>query len=294
MRVTSKHWLLAAAVALCSPVSPVSAQEPLQRIKDLYASAAYEDTLAAVTSLPEASAKPEIEQYKIFSLVALGRLPEAQQAVEAVLTAYPLYHPDAADLSPRIQELFKSVRSRVGPEAVKTLYRDGKSALDRKDRETAIHLFVEMLRTADDPDISVQPMVSELRLLGAGFLDLSRALPAPPAVAAAPSPSASPATAAAVSPAAPMVITPAVAIRENLPAWSPSSSSNRAVFSGRIHVVITDTGTVERAEILDSIHPEYDPLLLRAAKAWLYEPARRNGVALPSEKTVEIRLKPRA
>ena len=288
---------LAAIAVVCMAAAPVSAQDSLQQIKDLYASAAYEDTIVAVTNLDATDPKPEIVQYRVFSLVALGRMAEAEKSVEAVLIAHPRYRPDPGAASPRIQELFSKVRARVGPSAIKALYQSGKEALDKKDRAAAVAQFEELLRTADDPDIKDQASVAELRLLGAGFLELSRALPAAPgsapaangtsAAAAPPVPNGS-----AAAPLEPTVITPPVAIRENLPAWMPPSTAGRIEYVGTIRVQISVNGTVDRAEIIDSVHPSYDPLLLEAAKGWRYAPAKRNGVALPSEKTVAVRLKP--
>jgi TonB family protein len=280
--------LALAALVLAAAVSPVAAQDSLQRIKDLYTSAAYEDTLAAVKGLEVEEPRPEVEQYRVFSLMALGRLAEAEQVVHAVLSGHPRYRPADGDASPRIQELFRKVRSQIGPAAVKALYIEGKAALDRKDRETAIATFGEMLLTADDPDIKDQPAVSELRLLGSGFLDLSRALPAP-----APSQPAAVSAPAGVTEAPATIVGP-IAIRETLPPWSPANPSQRMEFAGALRVTISATGTVESAEITKSIHPAYDQLLLQAARTWRYQPARRNGVALPSEKTVSIRLKPPA
>lgn len=285
--------LLVAPFVLFAAAMPVAAQDSLQKIRDLYASAAYEDTLSAITSVSVADPKPEVEQYRVFSLVALGRLAEAEQAVEAVLTAHPRYRPDATEASPRIQELFTKVRRRIAPEAVKTLYRDGKAALDRKDREAAIALFDEMLLTADDADVKEQPSVADLRLLGVGFLELSRALPMngasrlPTGTAAgeAGTPAAPPAAGAPVS------VTGPVAIRQDLPPWQ-SSGTSRVEFSGTIRVMISAAGTVESAEMVASVHPTYDSLLVNAARKWLYQPARRNGVPMPSEKTVTVRLTP--
>jgi TonB family protein len=279
-----KHGLSAAVLALAA-AQPVLAQNTLQHVKDLYASAAYEDTLSAVTSLGTTDPKPEVEQYRVFSLVALGRLPEAEQAVEAVLTAHPRFRPESAEASPRIQELFTKVRSRIGPTVVKAQYAEAKLALDQKDREAALALFGEMLQTADDPDIKDQPLVGELKTLGTGFLELSRALPARVAAPA-------PVTALSAPAAAPPSITGPIAIREVLPAWHPPNPSSRGEFEGTVHVSITAAGTVDNADIVRSIHPVYDSLLLRAARTWTYQPARRNGVAMPSDKLVTVRLKP--
>jgi hypothetical protein len=46
------------------------------------------------------------------------------------------------------------------------------------------------------------------------------------------------------------------------------------------------------AEIVRSLHPAYDQLLLRAAREWLYHPGKRDGVDIASEKTVEVSLLP--
>ena len=53
--------------------------------------------------------------------------------------------------------------------------------------------------------------------------------------------------------------------------------SSRAEFRGAIEVDIDERGLVVGAEIAEPIHPLYDGLLLRAARDWQYEPARRNG-----------------
>src|SRR6187549_2338270 len=88
----------------------VAAQDSLQAVKDLYASAAYEDALTAVAKI-DSPAEPnvEAEQYRVFCLVALGRMDDAAQAVESVLTLQPEYRPNSSDASPRIQTLFSQV-----------------------------------------------------------------------------------------------------------------------------------------------------------------------------------------
>jgi hypothetical protein len=273
--------------------SPAAAQDTLQHLKDLYASAAYEDALAVVTRLDAVETDPRVDQYRVFCLVALGRSADAERAVENVLKERPEYRPDATEVSPRIQELFSTVRRRIGPALVKSIYIDGKAALDRKDREGAIDRFEAMLRLADDPDVKEEPGISELRFLGAGFLDLSRALapkPAPaPALPVSSSEHPATLTPLAVRPA----ITPPVAIRESVPRWTPTDPASRTgEFRGAIRVRIDAEGRVLGAEIIEPIHPLYDGLLLEAVKDWAYQPARTNGVAVPSEKVVQVVLKP--
>jgi TonB family protein len=271
--------------------APAAAQDSMQRLKDLYASAAYEDALSVATRLDTAEPTPEVEQYRVFCLIALGRPVEAEHAVEEVIKASPRYRPESADASPRIQELFSKVRRRLGPTLVKATYVEAKAALDRKDRDLAIARFEEMLRIADDPDVKDEPSISELRLLGSGFLDLSKALPAKDPVPAAP---VAPPTREVVPPAVKPVVTPPIAIKETLPAWVPTDATSRFVeFRGAVRVQIDAQGKVTSADMATPVHPAYDRLVLLAAKDWTYQPARANGAAVPSEKVVQIVLKPR-
>lgn len=263
----------------------VSAQDSIQAVKELYASAAYEDALTAVGKI-DSPAEPNIEaeQYRVFCLVALGRTDEAAQAVESVLTLKPEYRPNSTDASPRIQALFSQVRQRMGPTLVKRMYQQGRTAMDRKDREEAVAQFEAMLRIANDPDVRNEASMSELRELGSGFLELSKALP--------PKPKPAEATPAATTASRPSVISPPVVIQQRLPPWVPDPVSRATEFRGAVRVQISAEGKVTSAEILKSVHPAYDQLLLRSARSWLYEPAKKDGTPIPSEKTVEVAVTP--
>jgi TonB family protein len=265
-------------------VTGARAQDSLKAVKDLYESAAYEDALTAVGKFdPNGEPNLEAEQYRVFCLVALGRMDEADKAVETLLMARPEYRPDAAQASPRIQTLFSQVRRRIGPALVKRYYQQGRVAMERKDRDEAVAQFEAMLRVANDADVRSEATVAELRELGSGFLELSKALSAKPRPAeAAPAP---------VAPRA-SVIVPPVVISQRLPPWIPDPVSRATEFRGSIRVQISAEGRVVNAEILKSVHPAYDQSLLRAAKGWLYEPAKKDGAAIPSEKTVEVAVSP--
>ena len=273
-------------LSLSASAPRAAAQDGLQAVKDLYASAAYEEALSAVGRLDPATPNLEAEQYRVFCLVALGRTDEADTAVEAVLTAHPEYRPDPAQASPRIQAIFSQVRRRIGPALVKRTYQQGKAAMERKDRAEAISQFEAMLRIADDADVRGEPNVAELKELGSGFLELSRAIPekpVPPPVAAAP---------ASGTPGRPSVVVPPVVIRQTIPTWLPDPASRGMELRGAVRVQIGADGKVAQAEIVKSVHPVYDQILLRAAKLWLYQPARRDGVAIPAERTVEVVVQP--
>ena len=279
--VTSCSTFLLATLAV---VPNVTAQDSLQSVRELYASAAYEDALTAVGKIDSPSEpNVEAEQYRVFCLVALGRMDEAAQAVESVLTLQPEYRPNAADASPRIQTLFSQVRRRTGPTLVRRMYQQGRAAMERKDREEAVTRFEVMLRIANDDDVRNEASMAELRELGSGFLELSKALPPKPKP-----------TEAAPAPAVPRpsVIVPPVVIQQRLPPWIPDPVSRATEFRGAVRVQISAEGKVTNAEMLKSVHPAYDQSLLRAARAWLYEPAKKDGVPIASEKTVEVAVTP--
>lgn len=290
---------LAMAVAAGSLRLHAQGQAPLAHIRDLYSSAAYEDVLSAIAADPTGS--PQIGQYKVFSLIALGRPADAEKAAEAVLQVHLNFHPDT-DASPRLIELFANTRRRIAPDLLKWMYANAKGLLDNKDREGAITAFTEVLTLAADPDLKDDKTIADLGLLANGFLELSRALPAParpPATAGtATAKNDAPAASPNPPPADPArsvrpVASPPQPLQQDLPRWSPPEGLVRAEFKGRILVHVGVDGKVERAEILDSVHPLYDQQLLRASKAWLYRPGLSNGAAVPSDYILEVVLRPR-
>jgi TonB family protein len=276
-------------------VGPLEGQDLLQQVKDLYASAAYEAALTAVASKHDSDPDLEIEQYRVLCLVALGRSADAERAVEQLLKQDPVYRPVAADTPPRIQELFTTVRRRLGPSLVQAMYLDGKSAFDRKDRDAAVRIFEKLASVTDDRDLRDNPVVSEIRLLAGGFLTLSKALPEK-SIGDRVEPIAPPAPAPSSEPAVPKpVASLPVPIHEDLPVWRPSDEFSRRIeFRGSVRVSISAKGTVDSVDLVQPIHPAYDALLLRAAKDWTYQPGRVNGVAVPSERTVTVVLKPKS
>jgi TonB family protein len=264
-----------------------SAQEPLQQIKTLYASAAYEDALSMIARLQASGRKAEYEQYRVFCLVALGRTAEAEKAIASVVEADPSFVPDAREMSPRIRDMFARTRRAMVPDIAHRLYLDARESLNRQDKAAATAKFEAVVRlidsTAGDKAADAEePLLYELRLLASGFLDLSRAADARPAPAVR-----QPSTVPSIDIVAP---TP---IRQELPAWTPPELWNAREFRGAIRVFISEQGRVTDAELSPSIHPAYDRLLLAAAKAWQYQPATRNGSPVASEKVIEVVLKPR-
>lgn len=288
MKKSGPKSLLVAIAAGFALASPAAAQETLQQVKDLYASAAYEDALGMLSRLQNAEQRLEIERYRVFCFIALDRTSEAEKAIAAILSEDPLYTPDEA--APRVVELFKRVKRQATPQLARALYADGKAALDRKEKDQAIRKFEQMLQLTDDAAVRNETLVSELRLLAAGFLDLARARV--PAETANPSPAADNPGTTAAPPTT--VVTPPVPVRQDLPRWIPYDNATRqAEYKGAVKVIISAEGKVESAEIVTPTDRQYDRQLLNAARGWLYEPAKRNGVAIPSEKIVSVYLRPR-
>jgi TonB family protein len=282
--------LVVPLVAVLTAVgSTVLAQDSLQSARAFYASAEYENALKVLTGLSAAERTPEVEQYRVSCLVALGRVKEATKVVESVVLANPSYVPDPTDVPPRIVELFGQTRKALLPDVARKMYAEAKAALDRSDREAAISGFSNLVTLTKGTDQFGNGLLSELRLLALGFLDLSRALPAPAPAAPSPAPPDEPRKAGR-----PPDITPPVAIKQAMPAWIPPDAVSRgASFAGSVRVMISASGRVDSAEIVRSVHPQYDRLLLQAARLWEYQPARSDGVAVPSEQVVQVQLKPR-
>ena len=274
----------------------------LEAVKALYASASYEEALELLSALGPA---PEHTTYAVFCLIALDRGAEAEKRIQEILAGDPLFSPTSEEASPRVQEMFDRVRTAMAPDLARTLYADAKAAFDRKEREGALQKFELLLEVIERTGTAENTLLGELKLLASGYADLARAA-APRAAASTPGNGSSasngstapngtngstgspaPADSAAAAP-----LTPPVPITEKFPPWNPAPGMGRTMeFTGTIRVRISAAGLVEGAEIVEPIHPAYDRHLIDAAAKWRYQPARRAGVAVVSERLVAVTLK---
>src|SRR5207245_3208948 len=122
-------------------------------------------------------------QYRAFCLLALGRAADAEQAIEAVVTAEPSYNPSDSDASPRVRSAFTTVRRRMLPVIIQQKYGQAKAAFDRKEFAAAADGFGQVLVTLADPDVvadAMRPPLSDVRTLAVGFEELSAKAAAPP------------------------------------------------------------------------------------------------------------------
>ena len=281
------------AILLLSSAS-AAAQDSLAPVRNLYESAAYEEALTAIGRLKsnaDLGGVVEIDRYRALCLIALGRSAEADQAIETTVTLDPLYQPAAADASPRVRAAFATVRHRVLPTVVRSLYASAKAAYDRKAFAEAADGLDKTVRVIDSLEGS-KPELGDLRILASGFLDLSKAAIAKPAPAPAPTPARVVEVPVSLAPAPPLPFSNVAAKRQDLPQLPFSLAATKGQYRGTVEVEINEAGNVVSARVIKSVHVLYDPLLLVAARDWKYEPARINGRPTAVRKRVEVVLKP--
>ena len=290
---------VAAALAmtmLTLPGGQLAAQEPLARARALYAAAAYEDALSELAKVePAAGDRGEVEQYRAFCLIALGRTGDAERAIEIVVLADPLLVPRPADVPPRILAMFTDVRRRILPGIARRAYLDGRSAFQAKDFATATRQFDLSMRLIAQAGSERVPEMDDLQLLVSGFFDLARAATERPSREASDRDPAAPLAAPHIqAPRSEETSTAPVTIRQELPPWKPPTvATGERAYVGAVKILIGPDGRVQHASMVKPVHPMYDPLVLEAARQWMYRPATRLGEPTAAVKVIEIRLAPR-
>jgi TonB family protein len=284
------------AIVVLGGADVAAAEDTLAPARDLYAAAAYEDALVVLNRLRALTPPPEegraIEQYRAFCLLALGRTADAEEAIEAVVAAEPSYQPSDSEVSPRVRAAFRDVRRRMLPGIIQQQYTTAKAAFDRKDFAEAATRFTQVLAVMADPDVesaASRPPLADLRVLAAGFRDLSETAALPPPPAQPEPPALPPAPAVPPSPriyvATDPNVVPPMTIQQSVPAY-PTTTMGPT--QGSLEVVIDETGAVESARMRASFNPAYDRMVLNAAREWRYRPATLDGVPVKFRKVVNI------
>jgi TonB family protein len=291
---TLVNLLLASCLASSAFAQTRSADNgPLDAARELYASARYDEALAVLDGL-RSSDRRGIEQYRSLCLLALGRTPEAEAAIAALVTADPTFRPSESDESPRVRAAFTEVRQRVLPDIAATHYTAAKATYDRKEWAAAERQFRELLTLLNDTDMAGR--LPDLRTLAAGFLDLAAAAAAPPPapVKAEPAPAPAPAPPPPPQPQPNKVyggedagVTAPVAIRQTVPSV-PANITSQVRDRGRVEIVIDEQGRVTGVAVRQPMHPFYDQLVIAAAREWRYKPATVNGVPVKYRKVIAI------
>jgi hypothetical protein len=299
---------------------PASAQDPLGSAKDLYAAASYEEALSTLSRLADGAAPDvarQIDQYRAFSLVALGRHAEAERVAERLVRNNPLGKFAEGEVSPRIEKMFAAVRTRVLPGLIRDEYRTARTAIERKDYKAAephLRLVSRMLEEMQSNG-TIDETLSDLRLIVDGFLDLSRTsaqqatrerestVAAAALVETAPvaaRPSARPSAALVSAPAArPPIyagngdthLLPPVAVSQASPELPRNVSEIMRRTTRKtlvMELLIDERGDVEQAVVVEPVEPVYDLLVLRAARQWKYRPATVDGVPVKFRKSIGV------
>jgi len=291
-----------AAVVLTAVVTPASAEQSLTKARELYAAASYEDALAMLNMVGSGdqtrAERQAIGIYRVLCLVALSRTQEAHAAIETVIAQDPFERPVLDDLPPKMRSAFSDARRRMLPAIVQQRYTDAKAAFDRGDFAGAAPAFKQVLEALADPDLAhaaAHAPLSDVRVLASGFHDLSVKAQAPPP------PPARPVAVVAAPPPAPVrdfrklykpedaEATPPTVVRQSFP---PFPGKVTMASAGMLEVIVDATGAVESAEMVVSVHPQYDRIALDAARRRQYRPATVDGVPVKYVKRVQVSLTP--
>ena len=275
---------------------------PVDSAKALYAAASFEDALAALDQLdPAASRRTDALQYKALCLLALGRSAEAQAVTDVLVSTAPTFMPsDDDDVSPRFIELLNDTRRRMLPDIAKRVFSEGRDAFRARQLPAAKRLFEQVMVLAGDDVWNESVESADLRTLASGFLDLLTVNGPPVPTANADAPPRPPAPVAVTLPRQPDVVSssgksvllPPMAIEQPMPKWRPRDAATaRRQFTGAVRIRIGVDGSVMNAAIELATDPDYDKLLLEAARSWRYKPATRNGEPIEVEKLVTFSLK---
>lgn len=301
------RWTVSALIVVALTGVVARAADDLATARDLYASAAYEEALAALNRVRAAGAPPAdafaVEQYRAFCLLALGRGNEAQSAIEALVMADPMYQP-SSEVSPRVRTAFSDVRRRLLPSIIAQQYAKAKAAFDKKDYAVAAAGFSQVLHVMAEPEVvqlAGQPPLSDIRTLAAGFQELSAKAIPPPPLPVTPPPVA-PTSTRAIVPAAPpalprvysavdMKVVPPLSIRQDLPSFSGRVSESNSP-TGALEIIIDERGLVEYATMRESVTISYDRLAVDSTRNWRYRPATLDGLPVKFRKVIAITVKP--
>ena len=294
-------WLAASGPALAQ--GPPEAGS-LAEATRLFADAAYEPALSLLDGLRASATGTfarDVEATRALCLLALGREPEAREALTAVVDLDPTFVFSEREVAPRVVALFSEVRAARLPATVRQRITAAREALGKKEYERAAAGFQLVLTLLDLPELrasSEAATIEDLRTLAEGFHDLAVKLIPPSAAQPAPAAPAAPAVAreSAAAPAAPTAasaapsgrVEPPVVLDQRIAGWELVRRSGRLAYKATISVLIDETGRVESVRILESNDRFADPFVSTSVQQWRYKPATRDGVPVKFTKVVSI------
>jgi tetratricopeptide (TPR) repeat protein len=278
--------LAIALACLCAFAAPGASQDLLTQAKGLYDSASYNEALSALSEIGSVGDVTEVEKYRALCLLALDRPKDAEQSLEHLAMARPLFTLDGSDSSPKLVALFENVRKRTLPEAAKQTYERARASYEKGDFAEAARQFRDVMAMADAAPAGSAALMGDLKMLATGFVKLADAalLPTPEPRTPAPVPP------AAASPLVPAVTRPAIsaeriynasdtrvkapiATSRQIPTWERPAALNFATLQGLLEIIVGEDGSVVGETMLKVINPAYDRRLMQAAGTWRFQPA---------------------
>src|SRR5687768_9805285 len=162
-------------LSLAPLAAPAAAQDALEEAKAHYAAAAYEEALSTLTRVDAAppANKVEIEQYRAFCFIALGKTADAERAVASLVASDPKYVPSSTVASPKVLQLFSDMRRKELPGVARKLLEEGRTAFKEKQLARAQKTFELLLLLLDDAALKGRPENEDMRILAEGFVALA-------------------------------------------------------------------------------------------------------------------------
>ena len=298
MKIPTTLLFCAVLTVVCASADAGADPEMLASAKSLYESASYEAALTELSAIHTSEDADTVDTYKALCLLGLGRVRDAEQALELVVTRKPLLVLNDTDYSPRVVALFRDVRKKALPAAAQQLYLAARTDYENKRYDAAAAGFKQALQVIAEigPDAQTATLV-DLKELSSGFATLAEAKiaapSAPPSAVAAPAPAIG---TGVLGPAfytlADIDVTPPVVVEQPIPAWTFAAYAPNRMFSGTLEVLIDEKGSVETVTLTEPVWPPYDLTLLSAAKRWQYQPAMRQGKPVKFKRTLVINIDP--
>lgn len=292
------------AAVLMATAAGAAAGDRLSDALRLYDDAMYTGALEVLDQLAAEQPSAAVHQYRALCFIALGRTDAAERAMADIVAADPFFALDADAASPRVAAQFTAVRRRLLPPLIRRGFADATARYREGATDRARQEFAQVLTLLDDPALQNDQALSDLALVAGAFVELTRAQAPPPPIAAlarsivvAPLPPSLPAATEdapmRVTASEPVAYVPAVAVVRPLPKWMPPDpNAAQRRYSGTIAVEVDARGRVVAAASKRIIHPAYDPVVLAAAREWVFQPARQNGRPVKSEVMIDIELLP--
>ena len=276
--MTVAALLTAATLVLTQSTGPSATRSELDTVKQLYASAAYDDALKRLSTLDGREDPNQVDQYRALCLVGLGRVAEADQTLERIVLRSPGFQIPEKEVAPAFLARFMAVRKRVLPIAASRLYAKAKTSYEVKDYDLTASQLQELLLMLRGEAPSGDSELANLQQAAEGFLRLTDAERS--------------AASRQVYTALDFSVIPPVEVERSLPPWNPPEQYRWRWFRGIVEVVVDQRGHVESAQIVQSLADFYDASLVEAARAWQFKPALRDGQPVKYRKRVEVTMRP--